>query len=181
MDLKGSCILISLTLEIASLILVCQFSSCYHRKTVNHEHHTHLYLLQNWCWVGHSIPCPWEAHLEHSRQGFCKAHCCMKSKCLSTSASLQLGKAGSGAEGAKLQCESSESTQNSPSLLLFSLQTLLFTAFLRSYDFFFKGDLCSPSFSPSLAQELLFSSHAVKSPNMARWFKHQYHVTKVKS
>lgn len=180
MDLKGSSFLIPSTSEIATLILRCQFSGCYHRKTLSHEHRTifcelkrvaehmdhvpaaqgllagqlklwgqqswnqvsgmafgswvlavakygelgrcghlwrwlhgeirgvqvwaHLCILQNMSWVGHSNPCPWGAQLEHSWQGPCKAHCCITSKCLLTSASRLLGKAGSGAECAKLQC-----------------------------------------------------------------------------
>lgn len=225
MDLKGSSILISLTLAIARLILGCQFSGCYHRKMLNCEHHTLFLWTKEGCWaqgkcacstgfiswasevmrterlnhvsgmdlgawvlavakygklgkwlpvkvatqwsqrgagvgpsvpppergswVGHSTPCPWEVQLGHSCQGHCKAHCCI-TKCLLTSAPLQPGKAGSGAGCAQLRCLRSDRNQSCPSPLLLSLQTLLFTAFLSSHNFFFfKGAPHSPSFGPS--------------------------------
>lgn len=44
-----------------------------------------------------------------------------------------------------------------------------------------KGVPVPPPLAHLPAQEVLFSSHKVRSANMARWFKHPYHVTKVKS
>lgn len=40
MDPKGSSFLIPLASEIATLIVQCQFSGCYHRKILSHEHRT---------------------------------------------------------------------------------------------------------------------------------------------
>ena len=60
MDLKGSSILISLTLPIARLILWCQFSGCYHRKMLNHEHHTLFLWTNEGCWAHRQCACSTE-------------------------------------------------------------------------------------------------------------------------